>query len=298
MKKLLGLIVCMLLTVSAMCARDRVSRDVNLLPTEARELIKNHFAEASISYLKVDKNLFRVEGYDVRLTDGTELDFCRYIGEVEIVNLPAVPVHDTLDYCENMGGFGYKYYNIDIPYDEIFNFKFNADGDFNIVLCDSDFNETDLLDISMYSTNGCDVDLQQGRYYLCVKNTVNTNNEFNMTVTPPCLSHSFTEWTQHTPARHIECCEYCGEKGTITSPHAIRKEDISKLFANCMVCGQLVNLKNTIVNVPEMNKITQVTLNGSYILPNGIIVLVDEDIEAYENGTLVWYDKDDLPQTQ
>ena len=65
----------MLLTVSAMCARDRVSRDVNLLPTEARELIKNHFAEASISYLKVDKNLFRVEGYDVRLTDGTELDF-------------------------------------------------------------------------------------------------------------------------------------------------------------------------------------------------------------------------------
>ena len=37
---------------------------------------------------------------------------------------------------------------------------------------------------------------------------------------------------------------------------------------------------------------------GSYILPNGIIVLVDEDIEAYENGTLVWYDKDDLPQTQ
>ncbi len=235
-------------------------------------------------------------------TDGERVFFkcrcCRYIGEAEIVNLPAVPVHDTLDYCENMGGFGYKYYNIDIPYDEIFNFKFNADGDFNIVLCDSDFNETDLLDISMYSTNGCDVDLQQGRYYLCVKNTVNTNNEFNMTVTPPCLSHSFTEWTQHTPARHIECCEYCGEKGTITSPHAIRKEDISKLFANCMVCGQLVNLKNTIVNVPEMNKITQVTLNGSYILPNGIIVLVDEDIEAYENGTLVWYDKDDLPQAQ
>ena len=75
MKKLLGLIVCMLLTVSAMYARDRVSRDVNLLPTEARELIKSHFAEASISYLKVDKNLFRVEGYDVRLTDGTELDF-------------------------------------------------------------------------------------------------------------------------------------------------------------------------------------------------------------------------------
>lgn len=40
------------------------------------------------------------------------------------------------------------------------------------------------------------------------------------------------------------------------------------------------------------------TPNGSYILPNGIIVLVDEDIEAYLSGTLVFYDKDDLPVVQ
>jgi hypothetical protein len=26
--------------------------------------------------------------------------------------------------------------------------------------------------------------------------------------------------------------------------------------------------------------------NGSYVLPNGLVVLVDEDIEAYINGTL------------
>lgn len=36
-----------------------------------------------------------------------------------------------------------------------------------------------------------------------------------------------------------------------------------------------------------------VTRNGSYILPNGIIVLVDEDIEAFMNGTLVFYNKDE-----
>ena len=33
-------------------------------------------------------------------------------------------------------------------------------------------------------------------------------------------------------------------------------------------------------------------------LPNGIIFLVDEDIEAYENGTLVFYDKGNVPQVQ
>jgi PTH1 family peptidyl-tRNA hydrolase len=36
-----------------------------------------------------------------------------------------------------------------------------------------------------------------------------------------------------------------------------------------------------------------------YKIPaENIIVLVDEDIEAYENGTLVFYDKDKLPVTQ
>ena len=28
------------------------------------------------------------------------------------------------------------------------------------------------------------------------------------------------------------------------------------------------------------------TINGSYILPNGVIVLADADIDAYLNGTL------------
>ena len=58
-------------------------------------------------------------------------------------------------------------------------------------------------------------------------------------------------------------------------------------------------LDDTIIMVPGLNSsITQVTLNGSYILPNGIIVLVDEDIEAYMDGTLVFYDKDKVPVTE
>ena len=33
--------------------------------------------------------------------------------------------------------------------------------------------------------------------------------------------------------------------------------------------------------------------NGSFILPNGIIVLVDEDIPLYLNNTLIFYNKDE-----
>ena len=39
-------------------------------------------------------------------------------------------------------------------------------------------------------------------------------------------------------------------------------------------------------------------MNGSYILPIGVIVLVDADLEAYYNGTRVFYDKNNLPQTE
>ena len=57
-------------------------------------------------------------------------------------------------------------------------------------------------------------------------------------------------------------------------------------------------LGDDFIQVPGKFNIAKVTINGSYILPNGIIVLVDADIEAYENGTLVFYDKDNLPVTQ
>ena len=50
----------------------------------------------------------------------------------------------------------------------------------------------------------------------------------------------------------------------------------------------------TIVPGPSNNN-TKVTINGSYILPSGIIILVIQDIEDYLNGTLVFYDKDEVP---
>ncbi len=53
-----------------------------------------------------------------------------------------------------------------------------------------------------------------------------------------------------------------------------------------MLCGGIafrgVYEKDAIDELPH-------TENGSYILPNGVIVLADEDIEAYMNGTLTFH---------
>lgn len=65
----------MLLALTVASARGKVTRDASLLPTEARELIANHFPGTTISYLKVEKGVFNGNSYEVRLADGTELDF-------------------------------------------------------------------------------------------------------------------------------------------------------------------------------------------------------------------------------
>lgn len=39
----------------------------------------------------------------------------------------------------------------------------------------------------------------------------------------------------------------------------------------------------------NVNAADYVTENGSYILPNGITVLAEADVEAYLNGTLRFY---------
>ena len=64
-----------------------------------------------------------------------------------------------------------------------------------------------------------------------------------------------------------------------------------------MGCGALLDLRFDLGEMPGIQAlIHKVTLNGSYTLPNGIIVLVDEDVDAYMNNTLIFYDEDNLPQ--
>ena len=62
-------------------------------------------------------------------------------------------------------------------------------------------------------------------------------------------------------------------------------------FAMCLRCNEMVTIGAVLDNINGL----LTTTNGSYILPNGIIVLVEEDYESYFNGTLEFtYHNDDL----
>ena len=108
-------------------------------------------------------------------------------------------------------------------------------------------------------------------------------------------SHSYDYWVYLNPTTHISECT-CGARGTTTAPHAFVAPDIFSLERVCVGCGYTKIAGSDIGQI--ILSIQKVSLNGSYILPDGNIVLVDEDVEAYLNGTLVFYDKDNLPVTQ
>ena len=106
-------------------------------------------------------------------------------------------------------------------------------------------------------------------------------------------THSYDYWVYLNPTTHISECT-CGARGTTTANHVFSFPDETGQMV-CRGCGYTKYQGGSGGNIILSKQ--KVSLNGSYILPDGNIVLVDEDVEAYLNGTLVFYDKDKLPVT-
>lgn len=98
-------------------------------------------------------------------------------------------------------------------------------------------------------------------------------------------THSYTDhYFHHTDGLHKAYCE-CGEyqlKNHILAPGSLISPDG---YGRCMLCRGRAFM-GVVWGMPSRMPHTE---NGSYILPNGVIVLVDEDIESYFNGTLEFY---------
>ena len=108
-------------------------------------------------------------------------------------------------------------------------------------------------------------------------------------------THSFNNYTYLNARLHKRVCRGCGM--IQTEGHFVYADEIvGGRYATCGGCNRELDLT---VDLPTIiMSATQVSVNGSYILPNGIVVLVDEDVEAYLAGTLQFYHPDDLPVTE
>lgn len=76
MKKLLVFIVMAavsVLSASAFIDSYTISRDK--LPEAAQEMLKEHFPKGKVSMIKIDRHLLKKTDYDVRLVNGTTIEF-------------------------------------------------------------------------------------------------------------------------------------------------------------------------------------------------------------------------------
>lgn len=103
--------------------------------------------------------------------------------------------------------------------------------------------------------------------------------------------HSYTDhYTMHSSEKHKAYC-YCGKY--VLRPHAIKEGSTytshGHTYGNCIDCGAVVDLGTTIIIGPLSNNDNRTTENGSYMLPNGIYIIKDEDLQAYLDGTIQFH---------
>ena len=134
--------------------------------------------------------------------------------------------------------------------------------------------------------------------YLLVSELLSSTAQSNVTITiTPAHSIHQHSWgfgfIYNDRRTHKKSCT-CGE--TVTENHYVSFEDMSDgdKIATCLGCFATLDLTKDIAAVIPTS-IMQFSVNGSYILPNGIAVLKDEDIESYLLGTLVFFNGNNFP---
>ncbi|MBE6132910.1 MAG: hypothetical protein E7180_05935 [Erysipelotrichaceae bacterium] len=176
-----------------------------------------------------------------------------------------------------------------------YDFTISSSNLMEITLYDSSFTE---IDITITQTNGGLTNqfahyLSYGLYYLKVNFT---NENANGVITTTIVGehyHSPSLWMYYSRISHRGRCS-CGE--WVEKPHVVNISEVVNYQAECLECHAMLDLRYDVATGGINNR--KVSINGSYILPNGIIVLVEEDIEAYFAGTLIFYDEDETLVTQ
>ena len=102
MKKSFLFLAVSLFAIQFAKANDVLTMDMGRLPQKAQELMKAHFAQEKLSYIKIDEEILTTD-YEVRFESGTEIEFtgsgewkeidCRYTAVPNAVLLPGIATY-------------------------------------------------------------------------------------------------------------------------------------------------------------------------------------------------------------
>ena len=94
---------------------------------------------------------------------------------------------------------------------------------------------------------------------------------------------------------HILTCT-CGSVSGEIRPHCVDYSDVNDgdHKATCLECNTILDLNFDFAIIRSLYVNVKKSENGSYQLPSGIIVLVEDDIDLYMNGELIFDYNEDL----
>ncbi|MDR2919389.1 MAG: PepSY-like domain-containing protein [Tannerella sp.] len=76
MKKIVLIYICSLFSVVfAIADNEMVTSDTSQLPSASQQFITKYFADTEIAHIVIEKNFFRITGYEVFLTNGVDIEF-------------------------------------------------------------------------------------------------------------------------------------------------------------------------------------------------------------------------------
>lgn len=75
MKKYLILTVALICSVMTVLAQDKYTINRNDLPEPAQKFLTEYFPKSKVSMVKTDKHLLKKTDYDVKLVNGTKIEF-------------------------------------------------------------------------------------------------------------------------------------------------------------------------------------------------------------------------------
>jgi len=176
-----------------------------------------------------------------------------------------------------------KLYKLNVINQGTYDVRASTSTNTTIKLYDSNYNLLETKSKVLTKT------LSTGIYYVSIAYQSNTQSG---TLYPSFKVHSHSyvdhyQWTSMTEHK-----SYCSCNGYITSSHVVSPDAYQNgnQYAICLLCNGFASFGGTwhdgIGSFPY-------TLNGSFILPNGVIVLEEADMEAYLNGTLVFINPND-----
>ena len=146
--------------------------------------------------------------------------------------------------------------------------------------------EVSINSTTIYENGICQVSFSKYMnhdYYLRVslENTYENGTIHTKIINPH--SHSYNnDYFWYNLTLHRASC-ICGTNQL--EPHVISTRALGNQYSTCLLCGGLASIG--MVGPFSTNEYPR-TQNGSFILPNGVVALVDEDISGYLNGTLMF----------